>query len=173
MRRGTKLTRRDLMKRFGVLAFALTPVARAMGYVAGGTFVNAPRFVMFFKGGSYHPDSTDVSSISSLAGTPLAPLAPHSQDLILFRGMSIHGGSPKTDGYKEEHGAGLIGCVTGHSFHYSQNDSYYAYTDYESIDVAIANSYASRPLLSDLPFSSLHIGKRQNRPIDDLTTNAR
>ena len=44
------LTRRDLIKCFGALAFVLTPVARAMGYVAGGTFTGAPRFVMFFKG---------------------------------------------------------------------------------------------------------------------------
>ena len=29
--------------------------------------------------------------------------------------MNIHGGSPKTDGYKEEHAAGLIGCTTGNS----------------------------------------------------------
>ena len=27
------------------------PVAQAMGYVAGGSFAGAPRFVMFFKGG--------------------------------------------------------------------------------------------------------------------------
>ena len=52
------MTRRDLMKAFGALSFLLTPVARAMGYVAGGSFVNAPRFVMFFKGGSFHPAST-------------------------------------------------------------------------------------------------------------------
>ena len=82
-----RLTRRDLIKRFGPLAFVLTPVARAMGYVAGGTFVGAPRFVMFFKGGVV-PLALDQpdASITSLAGTPLAPLAPHAQDLILFSG---------------------------------------------------------------------------------------
>ena len=58
--------------------------------------------------------------------------------------MNIHGGSPKTDGYKEEHAAGLIGCMTGNSYHYSKNDSYYAYTDYESIDITIANHYKAR-----------------------------
>ena len=32
--------------------------------------------------------------------------------------MNIHGGSPKSDGYKEEHAAGVIGCTTGNSYKY-------------------------------------------------------
>jgi hypothetical protein len=99
LRRRT-LSRRELIKRFGILAFALSPVARAMGYVAGGSFVTAPRFVMFFKGASFHPESTSPSSIMDLSGTPLSPLQPHAQDLVLFQGMRIHGGSPKSDGYQ-------------------------------------------------------------------------
>ena len=163
-----KLSRRELIKRFGILAFALSPVAKAMGYMVGGPFVDAPRFLMFFKGGSFHPGSTKPSSIDSLAGTPIAPLQPHSKDIILFQGMSIHGGSPQSDGYQEEHGAGLMGCVTGHEYHYSKNDSYYAYTDHESIDIAIANSYKSRPMLSGLPFASLHIGAGAHSDADNV-----
>jgi hypothetical protein len=162
------LSRRELIKRFGILAFALTPVARAMGYVAGGAFAGAPRFVMFFKGGSFHPASTRPSSISSLAGTPLAPLQDFAQDLVLFQGMSIHGGDPQSDGYQEEHGAGLIGCVTGNDYHYSENDSYYAYTDHESIDIAIANHYQTRPELAALPFASLHIGAGAHSDADNV-----
>ena len=163
-----RLTRRDLIKRFGLLAFALTPVARAMGYVAGGTFAGAPRFVMFFKGGSFHPASTNPATITNLAGTPIAPLQPHAQDLILFKNMTIHGGSPKTDGYKEEHAAGLMGCTTGNSYHYSKNDAYYAYTDHESIDVAIANHYKSVPALANLPFASLHVGAGAHSDADNV-----
>jgi hypothetical protein len=163
-----KLSRRELIKAFGALAFVLTPVARAMGYIAGGTFVDAPRFLMFFKGGSYHPASTNPSSMDSLAGTPIAPLQPFSKDLILFKGMSIHGGSPKSDGYQEEHGAGLMGCVTGHEYKYSKNDSYYAYTDHESIDITIANSYATRPMLMGLPFKSLHVGAGAQSDADNV-----
>jgi hypothetical protein len=159
-----ELSRRDLIKRFGILAFALTPVARAMGYVAGGTFVGAPRFVMFFIGGAFYPASTNPSSITSLAGTQIAPLQPHAQDIILFKNMSIHGGSPKTDGYQEEHAAGLMGCVTGNSYHYSKNDSYYAYTDFESIDITIANHYAAL----NLPFASLHIGAGAHSDADNV-----
>jgi hypothetical protein len=48
--------------------------------------------------------------------------------------------------------------VTGNDFHYYENDSYMAYTDYESFDVMLAGSYAGRPQLSSLPFSSLHLG---------------
>src|SRR5262245_65916659 len=108
LRRGG-LTRRQLIKRFGAAAFVLAPVARAMGYVAGGSFVGAPRFVMFFKGGSFHsPSVMPITSITDLAGTPISPLQPLAQDTVLFKNMSIHGGSPKTDGYKEEHAAGLI-----------------------------------------------------------------
>jgi len=162
------LTRRDLIKCFGPLAFVLMPVARSMGYVAGGPFTGAPRFVHFFKGPSYHsPTVSPTTSVTSLPA-PLAALAPHAQDIILFSGMSIHGGSPKTDGYQEEHAAGLIGCSTGNSYHYSKNDSYYAYTDNESIDIAIANHYKSVPALAALPFASLHLGVGAHSDADNV-----
>lgn len=139
-----------------------------MGYVAGGSFVGAPRFVLFFKGPSFHsPTVKGTTSISSLPA-PLAPLAPHAQDIILFSGMSIHGGSPKTDGYQEEHAAGLIGCSTGNSYHYSKSDSYFAYTDNESIDIAIANHYQTVPALAALPFSSLHLGIGAHSDADNV-----
>jgi hypothetical protein len=163
-----RLTRRELMKRFGLLAFALSPVARAMGQLAPSSFSRAPRFVMFFKGGSYHPASTRPASLSDLAGTPLAPLAPHASDIVLFRGMRIHGGSPKSDGYMEEHGAGLMGCVTGNSYKYTRNDAYYVYTDHESIDIAIADAYQARPELAALPFPSLHIGAGAHSDADNV-----
>ena len=163
-----KLTRRDLIKRFGILGFALTPVATAMGYIAGGTFSGAPRFVMFFKGAGYHSPSVRPNSINNLGGTPLAALGPHASDIILFQNMHTHGGSPKTSGYQEEHGAGLYGCVTGHRIHYSRNDSYYAYTDHQSIDIAIADHYKSRPELAALPFSSLHIGAGAHSDADSV-----
>ena len=169
MKRGSgKLTRRELIKCFGPLAFLLVPVARSMGYVAGGSFSDAPRFIHFFKGPSFHsPTVSPTTSIASLP-EPLAPLAPHSADLVLFTGMNIHGGSPKTDGYQEEHAAGLIGCSTGNSYHYSKNDSYYAYTDNESIDVAIANHYQSIPALAALPFASLHLGVGAHSDADNV-----
>jgi uncharacterized protein DUF1552 len=167
LKQGT-LTRRDLIKRFGFLAFVLTPVARAMGYIAGGTFVGAPRFLLFFKGGSFHPASTNPSAITNLAGTPIALLQPHAADIILFKNMNIHGGSPKTDGYKEEHAAGLIGCTTGNSYHYSKNDSYYAYTDFESIDITIANQYKAMAATAKLPFSSLHLGAGAHSDADSV-----
>src|SRR4029077_10400945 len=107
------------------------------------------------------------TSITSLPA-PLAPLAPHASDLILFTGMSIHGGSPKTDGYQEEHAAGLIGCSTGNSYHYSKNDSYYAYTDNESIDITIANQYKTLPALASLPFTSLHLGVGAQSDADNV-----
>jgi uncharacterized protein DUF1552 len=168
MRRHGQLTRRDLIKCFGPLAFLLMPIAKSMGFVAGGSFVGAPRFVLFFKGPSFHsPTVTPTTSITSLPA-PLAALAPHAQDIILFTGMSIHGGSPKTDGYQEEHAAGLIGCSTGNSYHYSKNDSYYAYTDNESIDIAIANHYQAVPALAALPFASLHLGAGAHSDADNV-----
>lgn len=166
--RALRLSRRDLIKSFGVLGFMLTPIARAMGYAPAASFSGAPRFVMFFKGGSFHPASTSPSAIDQLAGTPIAPLEAHARDLILFKNMNIHGGSPKSDGYQEEHGAGLIGCVTGNSYHYSKNDSYYAYTDHESIDVAIADHYKAMPELAGLPFASLHIGAGAHSDADNV-----
>lgn len=168
MRRHGHLTRRDLIKCFGPLAFLLMPIARSMGYARANVFAGAPRFVMFFKGPSFHsPTVSPTTSITSLPA-PLAPLAPHAQDLVLFSGMSIHGGSPKTDGYQEEHAAGLIGCTTGNSYHYSKNDSYYAYTDNESIDIAIANYYQTIPALAALPFASLHLGAGAHSDADNV-----
>jgi hypothetical protein len=162
------LTRRDLIKGFGPLGLLLLPVARSMGYAATPGFSGAPRFVMFFKGGSYHSPSVRPATIDDIASTPLSPLAPHKQDLIVFQGMRIHGGSPKSDGYQEEHGAGLIGCFTGNDYHYSKNDSYYAYTDHESIDIAIANAYQARPELAALPFASLHVGAGAHSDADNV-----
>jgi hypothetical protein len=123
---------------------------------------------MFFKGGSFHSPSTKPASLADLSGTPIAPLQPLAQDIILFQGMSIHGGSPKTDGYKEEHAAGLIGCGTGDAYHYSKNDSYYAYTDNESIDITIANHYQTIPALKALPFASLHVGGGAHSDADNV-----
>jgi hypothetical protein len=167
-RKHRNLTRRDLIKAFGPLGFLLLPVARAMGYAPGGAFAGAPRFVMFFKGASYHSPSVRPASIDALGSTPLAPLAPHAQDVIVFQGMRIHGGSPKSDDFQEEHGGGLIGCVTGNEYRYSKNDSYYAYTDHESIDVAIANAYQTRPALAALPFASLHLGAGAHSDADNV-----
>jgi hypothetical protein len=163
-----RLSRRDLIKSFGPLAFVLFPVARSMGYVAGGSFAGAPRFVHFFKGPSYHSPTVNPTKAITDLPAPLAALAPHAEDLVLFTGMSIHGGSPKTDGYQEEHAAGLIGCATGHSYHYSKDDSYYAYTDNESIDIAIANAYQARPALAALPFASLHLGAGAHSDADNV-----
>jgi hypothetical protein len=168
MKPGRGITRRDLIKSFGPLAFLLMPVARSMGLVAGGSFSGAPRFVHFFKGPSFHsPTVRSTTSVDSLPA-PLAALAPHAADIILFSKMNIHGGSPKTDGYQEEHAAGLIGCSTGNSYHYSENDSYYAYTDHESIDIAIANHYQTVSALSALPFASLHLGAGAHSDADDV-----
>jgi hypothetical protein len=168
MKLGKGLTRRDLIKSFGPLAFVLMPVARAMGYAPGGAFAGAPRFVMFFIGGSLHSPSVRPANIDAIASTPLSPLVPHAQDVIVFQGMRIHGGSPKSDGYQEEHGAGLIGAVTGNEYRYSKNDSYYAYTDHESIDIAIANAYQARPELAALPLASLHIGAGAHSDADNV-----
>lgn len=161
-------SRRELIKGFGPLAFLLLPVARSMGAAPDGGFAGAPRFVMFFKGGSYHSPSVRPAALADMADTPLAALVPHAQDLILFQGMAIHDGSPKSDGYQEEHGAGLLGCVTGNDYRYSKNDSYYAYTDHESIDVAIANAYQARPALAALPFASLHLGAGAHSDADNV-----
>lgn len=168
MRRRGQITRREMIKRFGAAAFVLSPVARAMGYMAPSSFATAPRFVMFFKGGSFHPRSTRPDSIMDLSGTPIAPLQPHAADLVLFQGMRIHDGEPQSDGYQEEHGAGLMGCVTGNSYHYSRNDSYFAYTDHESIDVAIADHYQSQPELAELAFPSLHLGVGAHSDADNV-----
>ena len=159
MRRLTDpMTRRDLIKTFGLSALLIHPVLRSMAYAAETPFANAPRYILFFKGGSYYPSRTNPASLSNLSGTPIAPLQPHANDLILFKNMNIHGGSPKSDGYKEEHAAGVIGCSTGNSYKYTSNDAYFAYTDNESIDIRIANHYQSRADLKDVPLKSLHLG---------------
>lgn len=153
-----KFSRRDLIKSFGPLAFTLVPIARSMASMAPAPFQNAPRYVMFFRGAAFHsPTVHSMPAINQLSG-PLEALNAHSDDIVLFKNMRIHDGSPKTDGYKEEHAGGLMGCVTGHSYHYYENDSYMAYTDHESFDVMLARAYSERPELAELAFPSLHIG---------------
>ena len=82
--------------------------------------------------------------------------------------MNIHGGSPKSDGYKEEHAAGVFGCTTGNSYKYFKNDAYFAYTDNELIDVRIADHYKSRADLKDVPLASLHIGAGAHSDADHV-----
>lgn len=163
-----KFTRRQWMKAFGPAAFLLLPVARSMGYVAGGSFDGSPRYVMFFRGASFHsPTIHDITSLDALSGTPLEALLPHQRDLILFHHMSITGGEPNSRDYQEEHGGGLIGCVTGNSYNYYENDSYMAYTDHESFDVMLANHYRTKPALAALPFASLHLGAGARSDCDE------
>jgi len=162
------LSRRDLIKTFGLSALFIHPVLRSMAYAAETPYERAPRFIMFFKGGSFYPSRTNPKSLSDLSGTPIAPLQPHAADIILFKNMNTHGGSPKSDGYKEEHAAGVYGCTTGNSYKYSKNDSYFAYTDNESIDVRIAEHYASRPDLKDIPLKSLHVGGGAHSDADNV-----
>lgn len=174
MRRpGELLSRRDLIKTFGLSALLIHPVLRSMAYAAATPFGDAPRYIMFFKGGAFYPSKTNPSSIDNLAGTPIAPLQPHAKDLILFKNMNIHGGSPKSDGYKEEHAAGTLGCTTGNSYKYFKNDSYFAYTDNESIDVRIANHYKARRDLADVPLASLHIAGGAHSDADQVGVGTR
>jgi Protein of unknown function (DUF1552) len=174
MRRPTSaMTRRELIKTFGLSALLIHPVLRSMAYAAETPFDKAPRYVMFFKGGSYYPSRTNPTAVTNLAGTPIAPLQPHASDLILFKNMNIHGGSPKSDGYKEEHAAGVIGCTTGNSYKYFKNDAYFAFTDNESIDVRIANHYKSRADLKDVPLKSLHIGAGAHSDADHVGVGSR
>jgi hypothetical protein len=168
-----QLSRRDLIKTFGLSALLLHPVLRSMAYAAETPFNKAPRYVLFFKGGSFYPTKTNPNSLSDLSGTPIAPLQPHASDIILFKNMNIHGGSPKSDGYKEEHAAGVIGCTTGNSYKYFQNDAYFAYTDNESIDVRIANHYQTRADLKDVPLKSLHIGGGAHSDADHVGVGSR
>jgi Protein of unknown function (DUF1552) len=167
------ITRRQLLKTAGLSALLLHPVLRSMAYAAEASFERAPRFVMFFKGGAFYPSRTNPTSVHDLAGTPIAPLQPHASDLILFKNMNIHGGSPKSEGYSEEHAAGVIGCTTGNSYKYFKNDSYFAYTDNESIDVRIANHYAGRADLKDVPLKSLHIGGGAHSDADSVGVGSR
>lgn len=162
------LSRRQLIKSFGMSALLLQPVLRQVAYAAETPYDKAPRYVMFFKGGAFYPSRTNPATIDDLAGTPIAPLQAHARDIILFKGMNIHSGSPKTDGYKEEHAGGLFGCTTGHTYRYFKNDAYFAFTDHETIDVRIAGHYASRADLKDVPLKSLHIGGGAHSDADQV-----
>jgi len=120
-----------------------------MGYAAGGAFKGAPRFVMFFIGGSYHSPSVRPRQHRTISRPRrLRRSVPHAQDLIVFQGMRIHGGSPKKRrlprGARRRPDRLL---PPANDYHYSKNDSYFAYTDHESIDIAIANAYQARPEL--------------------------
>lgn len=167
------LSRRDLLKSFGLAGLLLHPVLRSVAYAAPTPFASAPRYVMFFKGGAFYPTRTNPASLADLSGTPIAPLQPHADDIILFKGMNIHSGSPKTNGYKEEHAAGIYGCTTGDSYKYYKNDSYFAYTDNESIDVRIADHYKQRADLKDVPIASLHIGGGAHSDADRVGVGSR
>ncbi len=151
MRRPTEpLSRRDLIKLYGLGALFLQPVLASMAYAAETPFHKAPRYIHFFKGGAFYPSRTNPQTLTDLSNTPIAPLAPHASDIILFKGMNIHGGSPKSDGYKEEHAAGVYGCATGNRYKYYKNDAYFAYTD---------NEFDRRPHRRPLPNATGYEGR--------------
>ncbi len=95
-------------------------------------------------------------------------LAPHAEDLVLFTGMSIHGGSPKTDGYQEEHAAGLIGCATGNDTTTRKDDSYYAVHRQRVDRHRHCQRLPGAPALSALPFASLHLGVGAHSDADNV-----
>ena len=53
-----QLSRRELIKPYGLSALLLHPVLRSMAYAAETPFARAPRYVMFFKGGAFYPART-------------------------------------------------------------------------------------------------------------------
>ena len=138
------------------------------GLAAGSSFAGAPRFVMFFKGGSFHSPTYADHLARDLAGTPIAPLAPHAQDCILFTGMSIHGGSPKSDGYQEEHAAGLIGCspATATTTRRTTRTSRTRTTSRSTSRSPITTRPCRR--WRRLPFASLHIGAGAHSDADNV-----
>jgi len=162
------ITRRELIKRFGTFAFLLSPVLRSMAYAASTPYATAPRFVMFFKGGAFLPSQMNMASLNNLAGSPIAPLQAHANNMILFRNMNTTGGRVQSPDYQEEHAGGLFGCTTGNTFRYSNRDAYYAYTDNESIDMRIARHYQTITELQSLPFSSLHVGAGAHSDADSV-----
>ena len=88
------------------------PVARSMGYVAGGTLRGRAALRDVLQGAVVpladgHADHLDHAACRRRSRR----WRPTRRTSSCSQGMSIHGGSPKTDGYQEEHAAGLIGCV--------------------------------------------------------------
>lgn len=147
MEKKYRWTRRELVKQFGLAGFFLFPLLRSMRSTGALSSLNAhPRFVNVFRGPCWQSEHVGgISAISNLTGTPLAALQPSASDLILVKNLRITGGSYYSQGYGEEHGIGLVGGITGDLTKYTSNDSYYAYTDKESIDTRIAREYATIP----------------------------
>ena len=63
--------------------------------------------------------------------------------------------------------------MTGNSFKHTSNDSYFAYTDFESIDMRIAREYKARTELSTLPFASLHLAAGAHSDADSVGVGQR
>jgi prepilin-type processing-associated H-X9-DG protein len=138
------ITRRDLIKRFGITAFMLHPVLSSMSWAAGSEISKAPRLITVFKGGGFVPDSYYPTDINSLAGKVIEPLKDVSKDIILFKNLNMGNGDYKDEEgrhYGDEHGGGMNICFTGgrvYGYNPNNGDSYYWGTYDMSVDQRVA-----------------------------------
>lgn len=158
------ISRRDLIKRFGITAFMLHPILRSMAWAAGSEISKAPRLITVFKGGGFVPDSFFPADINSLSGKVIEPLKDFSKDLILFKNLNMGNGDYKDEEgrhYGDEHGGGMNICFTGgrvYGYDPNRGDSYYWGTYDMSVDQRVAGEYKTRSDLSHLAFESLQLG---------------
>jgi len=158
------ISRRELIKQFGITAFLLSPLLRSMGAMAAVDFNKSPRYLQIFKGGGCLPTNYLPASMSNLSGLVVEPLQSLSQDLVLFKNLTMSNGYRDEDGGRgDEHGGGTAVCFTGGRIHcwkkqgFDGQDSY----GWESWDISadqkIAEYYKTVPGMAT-PFDSLVIG---------------
>lgn len=148
-----RVSRRDLLMRFGPAALLVWPIVRSTRPTqAQGT--DAPRrFITFFSSSGVHqnffwPNGTTGTAASGsydVTGTTLEGLAPYLDDIIIPKGIRMNRGGA------DSHNEGSTSILTGRD----QNGENSPYAGGQSLDHFLGNEVSA-----DRPFKSLLLGTR-------------
>lgn len=142
-----KVTRRQLIKDFGMVAFLASPLLRSIAEGAAAT--TRLRHIHFFKPLGVNKGTFMPKAGFNFTGQVIEPLTPYKADLRFFQNVGLG----RRNG--DAHALGFLGVFTGVDQRGPSGTSGFDFADGPSLDQVIAKNIAKT---ETLPFQSLHFG---------------